>query len=187
MHRVFLLSPALLSGKRAGHLLGDDARSPLAARLRSGTGASIAEVFCFVSGLYFRGKLEYASAFASPHLGGAGIHVIVPGLGLRSPNEIIDFEQLRAIANVPVVADQPAYYEPLRLDVRALSQALPPRAEVVLLGSIATSKYMAPLAEGLGDRLRVPRELIGLGMMSRGSLLRRCAKEGRELAYVPSA
>ena len=57
-------------------------------------------------------------------------------------------------------------------------------ALVVLLGSLATRKYLDPLGEVLGDRLRVPGAFIGLGDMSRGGLLLRAAAEGRELAYV---
>src|SRR5438093_7510572 len=88
--RIFLLSPANCSGKRAGFLLRKTSRSPLAQRLRSGDGASIGEVFTFMSGLYFRGKMAYASAFADPPDGCAGAHVIVPGLGLCPPSTVID-------------------------------------------------------------------------------------------------
>src|SRR2546422_2716140 len=72
-HQIFLLSPANCAGKRAGFLLRKDARSPLAQRLRSGEGATIGEVFTFMSGLYFRGKLAYATAFASPPEGSVGV------------------------------------------------------------------------------------------------------------------
>src|SRR6266567_6105316 len=101
-HRVFLLSPANCSGKRAGFLLREDARSALAQRLRSAEGATIGEVFTFMSGLYFRGKLAYASAFAKPPDGCVGTQVIVPGLGLRAPHDTIDLDGLHAIARVPV-------------------------------------------------------------------------------------
>ena len=84
-HQVFLLSPANSSGKRAGFLLRKGASSSLAQRLRSREGATIGEVFTFMSGLYFRGKLAYASAFAHPPDGCVGIQVIVPGLGLCPP------------------------------------------------------------------------------------------------------
>ena len=56
--------------------------------------------------------------------------------------------------------------------------------DVVLLGSIASDKYVAPLLDALGDRLLFPREFIGRGDMSRGGLMLRCVSEGRELAYV---
>jgi hypothetical protein len=181
---VFLLSPANCSGKRAGFLLREDGRSPLAQRLRSGEGATVGEVFTFMSGLYFRGKLAYALAFAGTDGGGTGVQVIVPGLGLRSPEEVIDLEGLRAIASVPVDPEDARYTEPLRRDTAQLAERMPTDAAVVLLGSIATPKYLRPLREILGARLRFPREFAGIGDMSRGSLMLRCAAEGRELTYV---
>src|ERR1700757_1743531 len=54
--RVFLLSPANLSGVRAGYLLRENAKSDLASRLRT-NGVALGELFSFISGLYFRGKL----------------------------------------------------------------------------------------------------------------------------------
>src|SRR3989442_14370314 len=95
-HQIFLLSPANCSGKRAGFLLRKDARSAWAQRLRSGAGATVGEVFTFISGLYFRGKLAYASPFTNPPAGSAGIHVIVPGLGLRYRDALIDLDSCRA-------------------------------------------------------------------------------------------
>ncbi len=108
----------------------------------------------------------------------------MPGLGLRASAARVDLEGLRAIARVPVDPDDPRYAGPLRRDTARLAQRLRPGDEVVLLGSIATPKYLRPLAEVLGSRLRVPAEFVGLGDMSRGALLLRCAAEGRELPYV---
>jgi hypothetical protein len=65
-HRVFLLSPADCSGKRARYLQNETAEFELAVRLRRPEGAALGEVFAFVSSLYFRGKLAYARAFARP-------------------------------------------------------------------------------------------------------------------------
>ena len=62
-HRVFLLSPASTAGKRCQQLLSKRAEFELAVRLRL-EGASLGEVFSFLSALYFRGKLTYARAFA---------------------------------------------------------------------------------------------------------------------------
>jgi hypothetical protein len=182
-HRVFLLSPANSSGKRAGFLLRDGAASALALRLRS-AGASVGDVYTFMSGLYFRGKLAYARAFANPPGGCIGIHVIVPGRGLRDPAELVDLDGLRAIAAVPVDPADARYADPLRRDATRLAERLHPGATAILLGSLATQKYLGPLREVLGDRLRFPREFIGIGDMSRGSLMLRCAAEGRELTYV---
>jgi hypothetical protein len=60
-NRIFLLSPASCSGRRAEILLRERAAFDLAVRLRSGTGVTLGEAFSFLSGLYFRGKLAYAS------------------------------------------------------------------------------------------------------------------------------
>lgn len=183
-HQVFLLSPANSAGKRAGFLLRKDARSPLAQRLRSPAGATIGEVYTFMSGLYFRGKLAYASAFSNPPDGSVGIQVIVPGLGLRSPDAVIDLDGLRAIARIPVDPRDRRYINPLQRDAARLAERLHPSDAAVLLGSIATPKYLEPLKEVLGPRLRFPQEFIGRGDMSRGALMLRCAAERRELTYV---
>lgn len=180
---VFLLSPANCAGKRAGFLLRPHGGSPLAQRLRSGEGATVGEIFTFMSGLYFRGKLAYATAFAKPP---DDIHVIVPGLGLCSPGAVIDLDRLREIAGIPVDPTDRRYLEPLRRDAARLAERLLPGDAVVLLGSIATPKYLQPLAELLGPRLHVPEEFIGRGDMSRGALMLRCAGERRELTYVPA-
>src|SRR6185312_270061 len=64
--RIFLLSPAYAGGERARMILSDRAEFELAQKLRSKRGAPIAKVFTFLSGLYFRGKIAYAAAFARP-------------------------------------------------------------------------------------------------------------------------
>src|SRR5438093_629722 len=61
--RLFLLSPASASGRRAEILLRDQAQFDLARRLRSAEGVPLGDVFSFLSGLYFRGKLAYATRF----------------------------------------------------------------------------------------------------------------------------
>src|SRR5918994_6396238 len=63
---VFLLSLARLDGERARLLFKPVTLFPVARALRSHEGAPIDEVFSFLSGLYFRGKLAYAEAFARP-------------------------------------------------------------------------------------------------------------------------
>lgn len=187
IHQVFLLSPADCRGKRAGFLLREDATSSLARRLRAEDGASIGEVFTFVSGLYFRGKLAYAETFGAPPGGCSGVQVIVPGLGLRPADARIDLDGLRAVAGVPVDLDEERYTAPLRRDATRLAGSLGSSARIVLLGSIASPKYLEPLLDVLGRVLEIPTELIGLGSMSRGSLLLRCAHEGRELSYTAAA
>jgi hypothetical protein len=183
-HQVFLLSPANCSGKRAGYLLNGTSSAPLAGRLRSSEGATIGEVFTFMSALYFRGKLAYASAFAQPPKGWDGVQVIVPGRGLRPTSDRVDIGELRKIARVEVDVDDQRYTRPLRRDARLLADQLDHCERVVLLGSIATRKYLDPLSDVLGTRLHYPEAFVGLGDMSRGSLLLKCAAEGRELTYV---
>jgi hypothetical protein len=186
-HQIFLLSPANCSGKRASLLLSKSGRSILGRRLRSSEGATLGEVFTFMSSLYFRGKLAYAAAFANPPDDCPGVQVIVPGLGLCSPHTPIDLEALRAIARIPIDLDERRYTGPLRRDATHMAEQLEPAVAVVLLGSIATPKYLQPLQEILGPRLRFPQEFIGRGDMSRGGLLLRCVAEGHQLTYIDAA
>ena len=58
---------------------------------------------------------------------------------------------------------------------------------IVLLGSIATPKYVDPLLEIFGERLLFPAEFAGRGDMSRGGLMLRCVSAGVQLTYVPLA
>ena len=55
----------------------------------------------------------------------------------------------------------------------------------MLLGSIATDKYLDVLAPALGERLHYPPAFVGRGDMSRGGLLLRSAASGVELDYAP--
>jgi hypothetical protein len=183
-YRVFLLSPANAGGARAAMLRSGTASFPLAERVRSG-GAPLGEVFSFVSGLYFRGKMAYAAAFASPPGGIHGALVIAPGRGLVSAETIVTLEDLMHMACVPVDCSEPRYVEPLVRDARMLSAAA--GCETVLLGSVATNKYTGPLSEVLGERLLFPTRFRGLGDMSRGSLMLRAARDGCELEYSPVA
>jgi len=182
--KVFLLSPANCSGKRAGFLLRPQASFDLALRLRSSDGAEIGDVFSFMSGLYFRGKLAYSRVFADPPAGCGGIHVIVPGLGLLPPNYRVDLQALKAIARVRVDVDERRYMVPLRAAAAELCERLSDDDIVVLLGSVATFKYLKPLGDTFGSALRFPGEFVGLGDMSRGSLMLRSARSGQELRYV---
>ncbi len=183
-HRVFLLSPASSAGKRCAQLLAGDAAFELAVRMRR-DGAALGEVFSFLSGLYFRGKLAYALRFATPPAGCAGVLVITPDRGLVVPETTIGIDDLRAFARVPIDAGELRYARPLAGDALALRARLPQDAEVVLLGSIATPKYVEPLLGAFGRRLLFPGEFVGRGDMSRGGLLLRAARAGAELGYRP--
>src|ERR1700740_3672566 len=79
--RIFLLSPANASSLRGNLLLGEPAHSLLAQRLRD-EGAPLGEIFTFISGLYFRGKLAYARAYADPQPGAPGVLVLTASGGL---------------------------------------------------------------------------------------------------------
>ena len=186
--RVFLLSPAHCGGERAQLVLRERARFDLALRLRDREGAPLGEVFSFLSGLYFRGKLAYARSFARPVAGVAGTMVITPCQGLRSPDVRVGVPLLRRYAGVDIDAADPRYRRPLVRDARALAAALGAEAawQVVLLGSVASTKYVEPLTEVFGERLVFPAEFVGRGDMSRGGLLLRCVADGRELDYVPT-
>jgi len=185
--RVFLLSPAHCGGQRARLVLRERARFDLARRLQSRDGASLGEVFSFMSGLYFRGKLAYALSFACPPTGLDGTLVITPCQGLRPPKIRVRVPLLRRYGEVDIDPADPRYRRPLMRDARALAAALDGAAQwqVVLLGSVASGKYVEPLAEVFGERLVFPAEFVGRGDMSRGGLLLRCVADGRELDYVP--
>ena len=184
MSRVFLLSPAHCGGVRARLVLGDRATFDLARRVRVGAGAPIGEVFSFLSGLYFRGKLAYARAFARPPDASVGVYVITPTDGLRPADEPVDLARLRRFASVDIAGDDPRYRMPLDRDARRLAEGIGTDGEVILLGSIATGKYVEPLLTALGECLRFPLDFVGRGDMSRGGLLLRSARAGTELTYV---
>ena len=183
--RVFALSPASCGGERARILLRDEATFDLAVRLRTAPGATLGETFSFLSGLYFRGKLAYASAFARPPKEGEGVFVITTNRGLVSPRAHVTVSELREMACVPIDVDEPRYRGPMERDARALADAVGDDGEVVLLGSIATPKYVEILRAILGERLRFPAEFVGRGDMSRGGLMLRHVALGTELKYVP--
>lgn len=187
MPRIFLLSPAYAGGERARMIMNERAQSDLARGLRSGTPPSLGEVFSFLSGLYFRGKLAYANAFAQPHRQTPGVLVITPNRGLLAATLPIGLDDLRSFAEVDIDENDPRYRKPLERDVRKLARQSPADAEVVLLGSIATGKYVDILLENFRDRLRFPADFVGRGDMSRGGLLLRSAVDGNELDYIPVA
>jgi hypothetical protein len=185
--RVFLLSPANCSGTRAQQLLSERAAFDLANRLRAG-GAPLGEVFSFMSGLYFRGKLAYALRYArageaDPDIIGCGVFVITPGAGLRSPDTVVTREAIHRFARVGIAVDEPQYRRPLESAAEVLATAAPD-AEVVLLGSVATPKYVDVLVRIFRERLLFPPAFVGRGDMSRGGLMLRHVESGVELDYV---
>jgi hypothetical protein len=183
MTRVFLLSPAHAAGKRAELLLREQASFALATRLRGETGIGLGEAFSFMSGLYFRGKLAYARRFARPPAGLAGALVITSNRGLLPADTPVGPDDLRALAVVEIRTTEPRYRAPLLADLDRLRAV--PDLDPVLLGSVATGKYVDVLIEALGERLRFPAAFVGRGDMSRGALLLRAARSGEELEYLP--
>lgn len=182
--RTFLLSPAYAGGRRAQMLLNERAQFALAHRLRAGEAVSLGEVFSFLSGLYFRGKLAYANTFATDF---ERVLVITPTRGLVPALTTVTLADLREFAEVDIEENDPRYRKPLERDLRRLVRRLTLGCDVVLLGSIATGKYVSVILKILGERLRFPADFVGRGDMSRGGLLLRSAADRAELAYIPVA
>ena len=164
--------------------MAGDATFDLARRLRT-DGVPLGELFSFISGLYFRGKLAYSQAFSSPPSGLSGAFVITAGGGLIPPETVMTLDRLRQFADNAIDADNECYRAPLDRDCQSLSAMMGNSCEIVLLGSIATPKYVEPLLQIFGDRLVFPMDFVGRGDMSRGGLMLRCVEAGTELAYTP--
>jgi hypothetical protein len=184
MRRIFLLSPARADGERAGMLLRGG--GVLGERLRRGESVPLGEIFTFLSGLYFRGKLAYALRFANPPRGLAGSYVITTNCGLTPPDTLMTLEQMQALAKNQIDLCDEHYCRMLRNSASAIADRMTKKTDVVLLGSIATGKYVDLLFEAFGDQLKFPVEFVGRGDMSRGGLLLRCAADDTELEYVPT-
>lgn len=183
--RIFLLSPARCDGRRAQALLNPAADFPLALQLRQPDGAALGDVFAFLSGLYFRGKLTYARAFASAP--NSEIRIITTNRGLLPPEARVRPGDLHDFSRVDLGSAGEEFERPLLRDAEHLEREAPAESAVVLLGSIATNKYVGPLLRVFEDGLLFPREFIGRGDMSRGGLMLRHASEGTELDYIPVA
>jgi hypothetical protein len=168
-------------------ILSDRAEFELARKLSRRRGAPIAEVFTFLSGLYFRGKMAYATAFARPAPGIPGVFVITPTRGLVDAGTRICLDDLREFAAVDIRSDDPRFRAPIERDACVLAKKLPRGSEIILLGSIATGKYVNVLLATFRERLRFPVDFVGRGDMSRGGLMLRCAADRQELPYVAVA
>jgi hypothetical protein len=183
-HRIFFLSPANLAGIRAGYVLNPNGESDLACRLRR-NGVMLGELFSFISGLYFRAKLAYARAFSTPPVDGAGSFVITANEGLLPPETVVTRDRLRDWAANDIDAADRRYRAPLDRDCHLLLERFGNTCDVVLLGSIATPKYVEPLLQIFGERLVFPAAFVGRGDMSRGGLMLRSVEAGAELSYTP--
>jgi hypothetical protein len=186
-YRVFLLSPANIAGKRAKMLLNTEAEFELARRLHMGGGVTLGEAFSFMSGLYFRGKLAYARAFAYPPEGLDGTYVITSNQGLVPADALVTAEALNSFSHGLIEAQNKSYREPLVRTASALAAVNPGDCSFILLGSVASGKYTDNLLPVFGDLLQFPLEFVGRGDMSRGSLLLRSAAANCMLNHVPVA
>jgi hypothetical protein len=155
----------------------------LALRLAEGT-LTLGEAFSFMSGLYFRGKLGYAQAFGRHQ---TPVLVITPTRGLLPPDSVVSVKLLQEFAGVDVDADDRRYRRPLDRSLRELTPTLSSDTRVVLLGSIATGKYVDALTRAFGGRLHFPIDFVGRGDMSRGGLMLRAVASGTELEYTALA
>jgi hypothetical protein len=177
--RIFLLSPASTSGLRAKQLMSPRAQFPTALRFQAGE-VMIAEAFAFMSALYFRGKIAYAL-----HFGGAdNSFIIAPGFGLVPPTWTLDQQRMKKMSRTDVDVKDKVYVRTLRDTATKVATNLDGDAEVVLLGSVASGKYVDILLPIFGDRLRFPHAFAGLGDMSRGGLMLRAVRANCELEYV---
>jgi hypothetical protein len=172
-----------MKGVRGRQLLNPNSEFELAQRLQAGK-TTLGECFSFISSLYFRGKLAYAATFATPPEPLAKSYVITGSRGLLTPETNVDTVVLRELSESKIDADEPTYRTSLERDASVLNEALGERGEVVLLGSIATDKYLAPLLGIFGRRLLFPSTFVGRGDMSRGGLLLRSVRENMELRYA---
>ena len=174
---MFLLSPANCRGRRAQQVLSPKATFPVASRLR-GDGVPIGELFAHMSGLYFRGKITYARKFGRAF-------VITPDRGLIPAETPITSQVLVRFADADIDIGNPGYRTPLEQTALALGEEAGAAAQFVLLGSIASEKYVQVLSAIFGSRLVFPATFVGRGDMSRGGVLLRAAAASQELEYIP--
>ncbi len=154
VHRVFLLSPANCGGVRAKMVVSPRASFALAQRLRTSDGAQLGDVFSFVSGLYFRGKLAYARRFAAPPdpaepVSAGGVLVITPNAGLRAADAPVTLETFLTFATTAIDLSNDVYRRPLERGARALLDAVGADCEVVLLGKHRVGKIRRSAAADL--------------------------------------
>jgi hypothetical protein len=182
--RVFLLSPASVAGARAALLLRGSSQSEISHRLRA-RGVPLGELFSFMSSLYFRGKLAYATAFSNAPPGVHGAFVITPSGGLVPPDTVVTLDRLREITAGDLDPGDARYRAPLHRDARLLADRICASCQIILLGSVATPKYVDPLLSVFGAQLMFPAEFVGRGDMSRGGLMLRCVEAGEQLPCIP--
>jgi len=182
--RLFVLSPATLAGVRGRRILDGTSGADFMEALDDGGTVPLGDVYAHISSLYYRGKRSYARCFARPARDGDGVFVVTPTRGLVPDRSPVSARDLRVFASVDIDLADRRYREPLDRTAHALADAFSAGAEVVLLGSIASGKYLDPLGAVFGERLLVPCSFVGRGDMSRGGLLLRAVDAGEELDYA---
>jgi hypothetical protein len=163
--------------------MGASAELEMTRRLRR-QGVPLGELFSFISSLYFRGKLAYASAFSDAPQGVHGAFVITASGGLVPPDTTVTLDRLRQITAGNLDSADPRYRAPLERDAQLIADRVGASCQIILLGSIATPKYVDPLLDIFGEQLMFPAEFVGRGDMSRGGLLLRCVASGEQLIYL---
>jgi hypothetical protein len=101
--------------------------------------AKLGDVFAFCSGLYFRGKLAYGQRFTQPPSKIPGVLIITPSRGLLPADTRIGIAELREFVTVAIAESEARFTGPMRRSAEMLAKV---SCEVVLLGSIATGKYV---------------------------------------------
>jgi len=178
---VFLLSPAHAGGMRARQMANPASNGVLARRLHGGEEVPLGQLFAFLSGLYFRGKLAYANRFAARP---EDVLVITPHQGLLPASTPLSLDEFLSYSSVNIDAADPRFRRPLEIDLAGLA-ARRDIARFILLGSLAPKKYVDVLREPLAGRLFYPVPFVGRGDMSRGALLLRHVEAGQEMEYAP--
>ena len=140
----------------------------LSPRVFASDGVPIGELFAHMSGLYFRGKITYARKFGRAF-------VITPDQGLMPAETTITSQVLIRFADAEIDLGNPGYRTPLEQTARALDEAAGADAQFVLLGSIASDKYVQVLSAIFGQRLVFPADVRRAGRHEprRGAAARR--------------
>src|SRR5258705_211099 len=133
----------------------------LARRLQHGESLPLAEIFTFLSGLYFRGKVAYARTFANGGSGQCAVWVITTNRGLLKIDQPVSLEELRNFSDVNIDHQDARYRKPLQRDARRILKQFGPETDIVLLGSISTKKYVDCLVEVFGAQLKFPVDFVG--------------------------
>lgn len=180
--RIFLISPAFVGGERAKLLLNPHANFAHARQFHR-EGLPLSEVFTFASGLYFRGKIAYATHFAQAERGDV-VRVITSNRGLMDPKTLVGPRDLLSFGTTEIDDADPRYHKPLLRDAAILAAKIGPAGAAILLGSIATPKYRRVLLQAFGPRLLFPSEFVGRGDLSRGALLLDATRTDEELEYL---